>query len=58
VTAGVPLNAACAAAKLTEDSKTFTITSTGMVGNSSVTVTAVLDFTNSTEGDLLYWRVD
>lgn len=39
-------------------SQTFTITSTGLVGNSSVTITAVLDFRNNPAGELVHWRVD
>lgn len=36
----------------------FTITSTGTVGDANVQVTAVVDYTSSSEGTVLYWRVD
>lgn len=36
----------------------FTITSTGTVGDASAQITAVVDFTSSSEGTILYWRVD
>jgi len=42
----------------TTSSKTFTITSTGMAGTSSVTLTAVVDYTKRGAGRLKYWRVD
>ncbi len=36
----------------------FTITSTGTVGDATVQITAVVDYTSSGEGTVLYWRVD
>lgn len=44
--------------ELTTSSQTFTITSTGLAGTSSVTLTAVLDYRSRGSGKLLYWRVD
>ncbi len=58
VDAGVPMDANCAAGKLTKESKVFLVKATGIVAQSSVTLTAILDFTNASEGDLVYWRVD
>ena len=43
---------------VTKSSKTFTIISTGIAGTSSVTITAVIDFSSKGKGKLLYWRVD
>jgi general secretion pathway protein K len=49
----------CLPNKTTKTSQTFTITSVGMVGDSSATITAILDFSQgSNEGKLVYWRVD
>jgi hypothetical protein len=39
-------------------SSVFTITSTGLVGESTRMVTAVFDFSNSAQGQVVYWRVD
>lgn len=39
-------------------SNVFTITSTGLVGEASRTITCVLDFTKKSEGEVVYWRVD
>jgi hypothetical protein len=36
----------------------FTITSVGSVGDTTVTVTAVMDFSSSSFGKTLFWRVD
>ncbi len=36
----------------------FTITSTGQVGDATARITAVVDYTSSNEGTVLYWRVD
>ncbi len=44
--------------QLGDSSKTFRITSTGMVGNTIVTSTAIVDYTESNEGAVVYWRVD
>jgi general secretion pathway protein K len=38
--------------------KVFTISSTGQVGDATVKITAVVDYTSSSEGTVLYWRVD
>ncbi len=43
---------------ITNSSKTFTITSTGLAGTSSTTITAVVDFASAKRGKLVYWRVD
>jgi hypothetical protein len=43
---------------LTNKSQVFTITSTGLVGTSSVTITTVLDFSSSNLGKTRYWRVE
>ena len=57
--AGMPADEACITNKVTKTSQTFTITSTGLVGESSATITAVLDFSgSSSEGRLVYWRMD
>ena len=56
--AGFPVNESCISEKLITKSQTFTITSTGLVGTSEVTIEAVMDFTgNAREGSLVYWRV-
>jgi type II secretory pathway component PulK len=39
-------------------SEVFTITSVGSVGDTTVTVTAVMDFSSSSFGKTLFWRVD
>ena len=53
--AGMPADEACITNKVTKTSQTFTITSTGLVGESSATITAVLDFSgSSSEGKLVY----
>jgi hypothetical protein len=41
-----------------DSSKTFRITSTGMVGTTIVTTTAIVDYTESNDGNVVYWRVD
>lgn len=49
------------ASQLTNSSRVFTVTSTGMVNDSSSTVTAVLDFSSgggTQGGKVLYWRED
>jgi general secretion pathway protein K len=46
------------AKQLGDSSKTFKVTSTGMVGSSVVTTTAIIDYTQSTAGQVVYWRVD
>lgn len=55
---GLELDRQCLNQRVGNESNTFTVTSTGLVGTSSVTVTAVLDFSSSSTGKLLYWRVD
>jgi type II secretory pathway component PulK len=56
---GVILETECNSARVTTSSATYDILSTGLVGTSSVTVHAVLDFSSgSSEGSLKYWRVD
>jgi type II secretory pathway component PulK len=39
-------------------SKTFRIVSTGLVGDTSVSTTAIIDYNESTAGEVTYWRVD
>jgi type II secretory pathway component PulK len=55
---GIELDKQCLKDKVTESSSTFTITSTGLVGTSSVTITAIMDFNRKSIGEKLYWRVD
>jgi type II secretory pathway component PulK len=43
---------------LTNTSKTFRIASTGLVGDSALSITVVLDYSSKSSGKLLYWRVD
>ena len=43
---------------LTTKSEVFTITSTGQVGQTMRTITAVLDFSSKSHGKIVYWRVD
>jgi type II secretory pathway component PulK len=43
---------------ITTSSSVFTVTSMGVVGDSAVTITAVLDYTSSAAGTTKYWRVD
>ena len=44
--------------KFTDKSRVFTVTSTGLVGTSQTTITAVLDYTRNNTGDVVYWRVE
>lgn len=46
------------AGQLGDSSKTFKVTSTGMVGSSVVTTTAIIDYSQSNAGQTIYWRVD
>ena len=48
------------ASTFTTSSRTFTVTSTGMVNDSAATITAVLDYgsSGSVGGKVLYWRED
>ena len=39
-------------------STVFNVTSTGFVGETSRTITAIFDFSGSGEGDILYWRLE
>ena len=55
---GIELDEQCLNQRIGNESNTFTVTSTGLVGTSSVTITAVLDFRTSGTGKLVYWRVD
>ena len=43
---------------MTGTSKVFTVKSTGMVGDSYVTITAVLDYTRRSAGEVKYWRIE
>ena len=43
---------------LATSSSTFDVISTGLVGESAVTITAVLDFSKKSAGSVTYWRVD
>jgi len=43
---------------ITTSSSVFTVTSMGVVGDTAVTITAVLDYTSSALGSTKYWRVD
>lgn len=42
---------------VTTESKVFRVTSTGQVGDATVTIEAVIDYSNSMTGDVRYWRV-
>jgi type II secretory pathway component PulK len=57
-TCGIMLDKQTLNKLVTDSSSTFTVTSTGLVGTSSVTITAVLSFESSSRGKMLYWRVD
>ena len=39
-------------------STVFRVVSTGFVGDTSRTITAVFDFSGNSEGDILYWRLE
>jgi type II secretory pathway component PulK len=41
-----------------KSSKTFRVISTGLVGDTSVTTTAIIDYNGSQAGQVTYWRVD
>lgn len=43
---------------ISTSSTVFTITSMGVVGDTTVTITAVLDYGSSGSGTMKYWRVD
>ncbi len=43
---------------ITTSSTVFTVTSMGVVGDTTVTITAVYDYGTSSSGALVYWRVD
>ena len=55
---GIELEESNLTLNFTGQSRVFTITSTGLVGDSSVTITSVLDFTSNNLGQLRYWRID
>jgi type II secretory pathway component PulK len=44
--------------QITLKTKVFTIISTATVGDATAKITAVLDFSSSSEGSVKYWRVD
>ena len=46
------------ASEVTTKTKVFTITSVGTVGDASAKITAVIDYTSSNQGTMVYWRVD
>jgi general secretion pathway protein K len=56
-TAGVEVSSTFAQ-QISTTTKVFTIKSTGQVGDASAKITAVVDYTSSNEGTVLYWRVD
>jgi type II secretory pathway component PulK len=43
---------------ITTSSSVFRITSSGVVGDAVVTITAILDYTSSDTGKVAYWRMD
>jgi general secretion pathway protein K len=43
---------------MTSTSQVFTITSTGMVGTSSVTLQTVIDYSTKNTGSVKYWRIE
>jgi hypothetical protein len=42
--------------QMTTSSKTFMIKSTGLVDQSSVTITAVIDMSDNAYGDIVFWK--
>ncbi len=46
------------ASQIGDSSKTFRVVSTGLVGNTTVKTTAIIDYNNSAAGKVTYWRVD
>ena len=46
------------ASQIGDSSKTFRVVSTGLVGNTTVQTTAIIDYNNSSAGKVTYWRVD
>ena len=44
--------------QLGKSSKTFKVVSTGLVGDTAVTTTAIIDYNSSQVGEVIYWRVD
>ena len=42
--------------QLTTSSRTFTVKSTGLVDQSSVTITAVIDMSENAYGDIVFWK--
>lgn len=57
-TCGILLDKQVLNKMVTDSSNTFTVTSTGLVGTSAVTITAIMSFESSSRGKMLYWRVD
>jgi len=57
-TCGIEMEESCANNQLTNSSKTFTVSSTGLVGTSAVTLTVVYDFSRKSTGEVLHWRLD
>ena len=55
---GVEMEANNLTLNFTGKSRVFTVKSTGLVGTSSVTITAVLDFNSTNVGQLRYWRIE
>ncbi len=51
-------SSALSSLNFTNKSRVFTVVSTGLVGTSEVTITAVIDYTKKNTGDVVYWRVD
>jgi hypothetical protein len=46
------------ASAVSTSTNVFTVTSTGLVGDATTTLTAVVDYSSSSEGQIIYWRVD
>ena len=46
------------AGQIGDSSKTFRVVSTGLVGDTTVQTTAIIDYNNSAAGKVTYWRVD
>lgn len=55
---GTQMEVANLTLEFTTKSQVFTVTSTGLVGNSSVKITAVLDFSSNKTGAIRYWRIE
>ncbi len=46
------------ASAVSTSTNVFTLTSTGLVGDATTTITTVVDYSSSNEGQVIYWRVD